>query len=560
MKNNTLKWLSQSAGRKKLRIILLSVIQAALGGSGVLYALLLRNTVDGAADKDKKAFLISIISVAILVVIQILLRASVRRLEELSRSDLENTFKARLFGVLLRKNYSSVTEKHSGEWLTRLTSDTQNVANGMTEILPGILGMAVKMLGALIILMVIEHRLMYILIPCGLVLILFTYIFRKKLKSLHKDIQHKDGLLRIFMQERLGSLAIIRCFSAEKSTEHLAAEKMAEHKKARMKRNSFSNICNMGFAAAMNGMYILGLFYCGFGIIGGRISFGTLAAVLQLISQIQTPFANITGYLPKYYAMTASAERLREAEFFENNSTVPPASLSDVQYYYSSVFSEISIRDIDFNYSKGQQVLSKFSMTIKKDENIAFTGQSGCGKSTLMKLLLRLYCEDSGEIFLVDKNGKAKPLASNMHRLFAYVPQGNYLMSGSIRDIVSLGNPECRDDVKIKKALHIACADEFTDKLDNGLDTVIGENGLGLSEGQLQRISVARAIFSDNPILLLDEATSALDEQTERRLLENIRSMTDKTVLIITHRPAALEICDKIITMKGKCRYEASSI
>ena len=324
MKDSILKWLSSVTGKYKLHIIILAVLQGILGGSSVLYAMLLRNTIDSAAVRNKADFWLNLWLVIGLVAAQILLRAVVRWLEESSRSAVENIYKSRLFEVLLKKDYASVTDTHSGEWLNRLTSDTQVTANGMIEILPGILGMAVTMIGALVMLLIIEPKFLYVLIPGGAALIVLTYAFRRVLKRLHKAIQENDGTLRVFLQERLGSLMIVRTFSAEKQSVVQANEKMADHRRARLKRNHFSNVCNIGFSAAMNGMYLLGLGYCGLGIIGGTVSYGTLTAVLQLISQIQSPFANITGFLPKFYAMTASAERLREAEQFADDCTAEP--------------------------------------------------------------------------------------------------------------------------------------------------------------------------------------------------------------------------------------------
>lgn len=383
-------------------------------------------------------------------------------------------------------------------------------------------------------------------------MIILTYAFRKVLKKLHKSIQAKDGKLRVFLQERLSSLVIVRTFLAEQQTNVEAQQKMSEHKEARMKRNHFSNICNMGFSAAMNGMYLLGFGYCGMGIIGGTVSYGTLTAVLQLISQIQSPFANITGYLPKFYAMTASEERLREAENFADDCKEKAIEKSEIQNFYENDFSAIKLRNVNFTYktSDKESVLKNISFDIKKGENIAFTGHSGCGKSTVLKLLMCLYHCDKGEIFLRRSDDTEIPISSEWHRLFAYVPQGNQLMSGTIREIVAFADKsEIHNEEKLKQALKISCADEFIRELENGMDTILGERGLGLSEGQMQRIAVARAIFADSPILLLDEATSALDEQTEKKLLENLRSMTDKTVIIVTHRPKALEMCDKIIKM-----------
>ncbi len=552
MRNNIIRWLSEVIGKHKIKIIILSLIQAVLGGSGVLYALLLRNVIDNASEKNQSSFLLFFIGTILLTVMQILLRALVRRLEELSRSLIENILKSRLFGVLLKKEYSAVTAVHSGEWINRLTSDTKITADGIVEILPGIIGMFVKMAGAMLMLLVIEPKFLFILVPGGAALIILTYAFRRVLKKLHKVIQEKDGKLRVFLQERLSSLVVVRTFSAENQTNIEAQQKMSEHKEARMKRNRFSNICNMGFSAAMNGMYLLGLGYCGMGIISGTVSYGTLTAVLQLISQIQSPFANITGYLPKFYAMTSSAERLREAENFADDCEEKSIEKSEIKRFYENNFSAIKLRNISFTYkiSDRENVLKNISFDIKKGENIAFTGHSGCGKSTVLKLLMCLYHCNSGEIILQKSDGTKVPLTSEWHRFFAYVPQGNQLMSGTIREIIAFSDKsEIRNEEKIKQALKISCADKFISELENEIDTILGERGLGLSEGQMQRIAIARAIFADSPILLLDEATSALDEQTEQKLLENLRSMTDKTVIIVTHRPKALEMCDKIIAM-----------
>ena len=559
-KENTIKWLWEVPEKKKFYILLLTIFQSLIGASGVLYAFLMKNIVDTAAAHAKQDFYKNIIFIITLTVAQIAFRAFIRKLEELSRSTFENIFKKRLLRNIMRKDFGKINAVHSGEWLNRLTNDTVVVATNYTDIIPGLSGMIVKLVSAFVMMIVLDRRFALIIVPGGIVLGILTYAFRKVLKRLHKNMQEKDGKLRIFLQERISSMMIIRSFAAENQIEEEADEKMTEHKAARMRKNRFSNVCNIGFAAAMNGMYLFGTIYCGYGILVGTLSYGMLTAITQLISQIQAPFANITGYLPKFYTMTASAERLMEIEKFGDDLSENTFSLSEINDIYNGKMKCIGLKNADFTYYSAAgnlesltkenqpEVLNNISFTINKGEYVALTGHSGCGKSTALKLLMCIYKLDGGERFITYNDGTTHELNSEYHRLFAYIPQGNQLMSGTVRDIVSFADKSQSDnDEKIMKALEIACAGEFISGLENGIDTLLGERGAGLSEGQMQRIAVARAIFSDSPVLLLDESTSALDQKSEEQLLKNLREMTDKTVIIITHRPAALEICDRIL-------------
>ena len=560
MKQSARRWLYTVPGNRKWYIVALTLVQALLGGSGVLYALLLRGVVDAAVGGSRTAFWQNLILIIALAAGQLLLRAVVRWLTELTKSTFENTFKKRLTETLLKKDYLRVSAVHSGEWMNRLTNDTVVVANDYTEIIPGLVGMAVRLVSALVMIIAIEPLFAAILIPGGGMLALFTILFRKIMKRLHKKVQESDGKLRVFLQERIASLLMLRSFAAEEQTLARAEEKMHAHKAARMRRNRFSNLCNIGFGAAMTGMYLLGVGWCGYGILVGTISFGTLTAIMQLVSQVQAPMANITGFLPRYYAMLASAERLMEAEHFEEDGE-KAKPLSEIIPFYQNRLSVIGLKDVFFTYypvSDDAQriektdmpvVLENLSIKIRKGEYTAFTGASGCGKSTALKLLMCVMHPDAGTRYYTDKQGENCELTSAYRRLFAYVPQGNYLMSGTIREIVSFAEPKAKnDDERLYHALRIACAEEFVSELEQGVDTLLGERGTGLSEGQMQRIAIARAIYSQSPILLLDEATSALDAATEQHLLENLRTMTDKTVVIVTHRLAALSICDRVLS------------
>lgn len=565
---STLGWISNVAGRKKLYIGILLIVQMMLGISSVFYAVILRAVIDEAVEKNTQGFFYYVAAFAGLVIFQILLRAINRFLEEYSRATMENSFKERLFSFLLKRDYASVSAVHSGEWMNRLTSDTVVVADGLSQIIPGVVGMLVKMVGALVMILILEPSFGYILIPGGILLIILTYGFRKVLKRLHKQVQEADGNLRVFLQESLGSMLVVRAFAKEEHILNSASRRMEVHKKARMKKNHFSNICNVGFGGVMQGAYVLGAGFCGYGILMGTMSYGTLMAILQLISQIQSPFANITGYLPKYYAMVASAERLMEVESYNAKIETEHKnlkSLGDIHTLYENCFSGLTLEQVDFTYQPPVKniesvmplVLAGVNIEIRKGEYVAFTGPSGCGKSTVLKLLMCLYPLDAGSRWIDITNGNRIrnntfqnriPLTADYRRLFAYVPQGNHLMSGTIGEIVAYSDKAAmQEEDRIWKALRIACAEDFVKELTLGLNTLLGERGLGLSEGQMQRIAIARAIFSDNPVLMLDESTSALDEKTEEQLLYNLRVMTDKTVLIVTHRTAVLNICDKEI-------------
>lgn len=555
MNTSAFAWLRKQLHPQRNRIAILLLLHILLGGSSVLYALLLKRVIDAATNGCDTRLAGCFMGLIALTAGQIALRAAERHTAERTRSECENRLKAGLFGHLLEKDYAAVTAVHSGEWMNRLTSDTVVAANGYTEILPNAGGMLVKLVGALVLLLLLEHRFVPILLIGGVLMILLTYLFRKVLKRLHKTVQEKDGAVRTYLQEILGSMLVVRSFSAKEQSAYQAQLRMNTHQTARMQRNRFSNLCNIGFGSAMQGMYLLGIGYCASGILNGTVSYGTLIAVMQLVAQIQSPLANITGYFPRFYAMLASAERLMEAENYADDGSSGAKTHDEINRFYRDEFSAIAVKIDEFSYRDEQRqrmaVLRGLDFRIRKGEFIALTGDSGCGKSTLLKLLLCLYPLEHGTRLLECQEKEAILLTAKEHRLFAYVPQGNHLMSGTIREIVSFADRgRMADTNAVQNALRIACAEEFVAALPDGIETELGEHGHGLSEGQMQRLAIARALFADCPILLLDEATSALDAETEQRLLHNLREMTAHTVLIVTHRPAALEICDRVFRMQ----------
>lgn len=535
--NDTLKYLKDISKDKRSYFFILIIVQILQGLSSVMFALLLRSVIDSAI-AHSKTLLIRNMSLFIgLILFQILLSSLIRYYNELSKASLENASKARLFKQILNRDYSYISSIHSAEWMNRLTSDTVVVSTGLTEIVPGILGMMAKLIGALGMIIFLEPRFIYVLVIGGVLMISLTTIFRNKLREFHKNMQEKDGDVRVFLLEHLHSLMIIKVFTKEDDAYNKSLNTMEEHKESRMEKTRFSNVCNIGFSLMMNGAYLLAAIYSVIGIYKGTVSYGTLMALLQLVNQIQTPFANITSYIPKYYAMLASVERLIEVEKV-NDDTYGICNNNSFDY--------IELKDVNFLYDR-DEVLKDFNFKLNKGETVAFVGPSGCGKSTVLKILLSLYpISDGNKTICID--GNTYELTSNYRKLFSYVPQGNQLMSGTIKDVVCFSNDF--DENKVWQALDIACASEFVRKLPDGLDTVLKEQGTGISEGQMQRLAITRAIYSNRPILLLDEATSALDVNTEKEVLNNLKNIKDMSVIIVTHRLEALSICNRIIEFK----------
>ena len=563
---STLVWLRKATNKYRPFVVVLTVFEIIVSGLGVCYALVMKQMVDRAVAKDSHGFVMGMIGFGLLVLSQLVIRVITRQMSEYTRSSMENTLKQNLFRSLLVKDYGRVSATHSEEWMNRLTSDTAVCAGGMTDILPGFLGMMIRLVGSLVLIIYLQPVLAFIMIPGGVIFLVITIVLRKPLKRFHKSVQEKDGQVRMYLQERISSMLVVRSFGVESIAVDQAADTMELHRSSRMRRAWMSNICNSGFSLAINGMYLLGIGYCGYGIINGSVTFGTLTAMIQLIGQLQSPLASLGGYVPRYYTTIASAERLMEVELYEDTDIEDMRSENEAKVLYKDQLREIVFDHISFQYPeeagesdfiddgtalhKGE-VLSDISFTIRKGDYVAVTGMSGCGKSTVLKLLMGLYQPKAGRISVRlddDKDITLDIPIKDMRRLFAYVPQGNFLMGGSIRDVIAFGKPQ--DDDRMANAICVACAD-FVYELPMKLDTVLGEKGAGLSEGQMQRVAIARALYTERPVLILDESTSALDQQTEETLLQNLKKLTDKTVLIVTHRPKALSICNNILDLQS---------
>lgn len=535
-----LSWFLTISRGKRAELVTIILGNAVFAASGTAFALFCRGIVDSAIDGERGGIISYALFLGGIVALQLLLRLICNSLSERVRAKTEMELRSEVFGALLSAELRELKKYHSGELLNRMFSDISICSNGLVGIVPSAVSLFTQLVCAAAVMIILEPRFAVLFIIAGALLFLVTRLMRSRLKGLHKEVQEKEGAVRSFLQEALENPAVIKVFGAEKRVEARNDNNQLEHFRVRMKRRGYSIAANAGFSLVFQAGYVLALIWGAFGIFSGGMTYGTLTAVLQLVNQIQSPFAGLSGLLPQYYTAIASAERVMEL------LAVTSEEKTGKRLNYAD-FTELSVNGASFSYGEGE-VIKRADFTLKKGSVTALTGVSGGGKSTLFMLLLGAYKPTAGEIVYKTENGTYSAGLEG-RSCIAYVPQGNCLFSGTVRENVSFFEEKPNDE-RIAAALKAACAEEFVTELRGGLDAVIGENGAGLSEGQAQRLAVARAIYSGAGILLLDEATSALDEETESRLLRNISELTDKTVLIVTHRPAALKICTKKLTLK----------
>ena len=441
--------------------------------------------------------------------------------------------------AILGKEYGSLKPYHSGELVNRVFSDVSVVKGGIMNLLPTLLQTAVSFIGAAAILISWDWRFVLVMIVAALIGSGVVVGFREPMKRRHKRMQAAEDALHASTQETLENIRLVKASVSEDRAignmdddrEQLVAEQMRNGK--------LSIAFNSGMGVVFDiSRLICYLWGCVKIFQRAGFTYGSLAAMLSLVGRIQSPIANGMRLVSQAYGVVASAERLLEV-----------IGLPDEEQGETlSSFDAVEMREVSFQYDDGvDDVLLNISTTINRGDFVALTGISGGGKTSLFQLLLGIYRPTSGSI-LFKNHGKEIKACRGTRNLFAYVPKGNTLMSGTLRDNLTMFTDHATDE-QIDQAIKAACLEDVV--AENGLDAKLGERGVGLSEGQAQRVAIARALLSGAPILLLDESTSALDEQTEARLLENISAMRDKTVIIVTHRRAALAICDYTLHIEG---------
>ena len=536
---NAKRWLKKEIKPYNGYIALLTVLNVLATVFSLAFAFLVRYLINDASAGNKNGLIFFAILLLAVLFSRILLQALTGYLAERLCSKIVVQLRLRIFSKLIHADYASSQKYHSGELLNRLTTDIQEVATDSVRFTPMVVSMCVQCVGAIVALLTIDPLFTGIYVVCGGLFAGITAIFRNQIKKRQKAVLQADGQSRAFMQESLASTLALKSYSAEQKTQNKAQSFFNAYYQARMKRNVLGSTMNGVYSILSNFGLVFALVWCGISLLGGNTDYGSILSVILLLMQFQQPLSGISAVIPIYYARLTSGERLQELDAL-------PSDRIQADNPISLPFKDIFVNNVQFSYGR-ENVLNNVNFTVQQGETVCFTGSSGAGKSTIFKLLLNVYSPTGGSIQI---NGQ--PLTSKDRRYFAYVPQGNFLFSGTIYENLTFFTDEKDETLlkeKIKKALKIACA-EFVFDLPEGLNTLLNERGTGLSEGQMQRLNIARAILSNRDILLFDEATSALDVQTELALLENIRSLTNKTCLIITHRQPALAIADRILQIE----------
>lgn len=537
-----LKWIYCRIRRYIPLTAAVSVVSALSALSFVALALITKRVMDIATGDTSGSLLKSGILLFAVIAIQVLLSAAQSILNAYSNGKQTIAFRNYLFGVLCRKKYADISAYHSGDILNRFTSDIDTVVTSSVNIIPNVVSIATKIVAGIGTMLFMNPYIAAAVLLCGVTFPAIGRAINKRYKYMHKECQRTEGRTRAFLQECFENIVVIKTFISEAPFIKKLDSYMDDNFRLKIKRTSISVIANISLYALFTAGYYAVLLWGAGGLSGGTLTYGTLMAFLQLISQLRAPLQNVSGILPQYYSALASAERLME---LEGAADEPFPAAAERLEKIKKDFRTLEIKNLFFGYA-GESVLRDFSLCAKRGNITAITGESGSGKSTLFKLILGLYEPQSGSITV---NGEI-PLDASLRGLFAYVPQGNMVLSGTVRENITMNNRTVTDE-QIERAARAAEIYDYITSLPDGFETHLAERGAGLSEGQIQRISIARALLTNAPILLLDEATSALDEETETRVLANIKSMTDKTVLFITHRNTSLKVCDRIVHVEG---------
>lgn len=528
-------------------VVLIALEGAVLSVCGVLLALASRWMINLATDGGTVRDLLKpCLCIAGIIIAQVLGRLGGNLLRTAVAGKITIRLRSQLFAKLINKDYSQIAEYHSGELLNRCTGDIDHVVSVVTGVFPNTISLITRFIAASAVLISLEPMLALVAVAVGVLMIGASRLYKKRFKQLHKECQKSEGKTRSLLQECFEYIIVIKSFMTGDPVKRRLNSLMDDNYKLKMKRTVVSGTSGSAVSLLFSAGYYMTIAWCSYGIMTGNgMDYGTLLALVQLIAQLRSPITSMSGLVPQYYSALASAERLMELYDMDDEEGV--SEKLDVKETYDNMNS-IEFRDVTFAYDT-EDVIASGSFAVEKGTITALVGRSGQGKSTVFRILLGLFRPREGDI-VFNCGEKVVNVNAGTRRMFAYVPQGNMILSGTVRANLEWGAEGITEE-QLAEAAKAADIYDYIMSLPKGFDTELGERGQGMSEGQIQRISIARALLCGAPVLLLDECTSALDEVTEKKVLTNIKNLKTKTVLIITHGKAALDICDGTILLEN---------
>ena len=543
---NETKWLYSYAAKYKWLIVLYIVIGLFATGLALAASLVTKNLINEVIGGK-----ISAAAVALYVFLGlsgIAVSALNRRLSAKISLRVNNEIRADVFGKFISTTWEEVSAFHSGDLLNRINGDVSTVADSVIGWIPSVTIKSAQFIGAIAIICYYDAAmalLSLISIPAAA---LISSLLLRKMRSYGTKIREAGSELMSFFEESLQNIQTVKAFGLSQSLDGRLAQLQKIYYDTSLEYNALS-------VKVTSGMSVLGLFvsylcmgWCIFRLFTGAIDIGTMVLFIQLSSYLSSSISSLISSVPTVISATVSAGRIISVLNLPREEEDESLAAREIADFDEAP--EIEFRDVSFGYKNGGKVFSEVNLTVAPGEFAAFVGPSGGGKTTLLRLLLGLVKPQSGKATLSAK-GKTTEISSVTRRIFTYVPQEKAMFSGTVAEMLRLFSPEATDE-EINAALKAACAYDFVAALPEGINTPLGERGAGFSEGQNQRLAIARAVLRKAPVLLLDEATSALDLETERRVLENITALCrGKTLIVMTHRESVLPLCDSVYRISG---------
>lgn len=525
-----------------------AILNAVIGLLGVAVSLAQVGAVQHAIDLSTPALqghacnphriFIAVVVMALLMVAGLLLTVASTWVSNILGIKAQNHMQQRMLDRILRTQWQGREKFHSGDVLNRLEFDVNNVVTFLTETIPDSLSVLAMFIGAFCYLFAMDAVLAVITIAIIPVFIAISKIYVRQMRRLTSEVRTSDSQVQSLMQETIQHRMLIKTLESETPMTQRLEETQSNLRHKVVRRTVFSVFSNIILWIGFRLGYLIAFLWAALRMSKGSLTFGGMTAFLQLVGRIQGPARNLTKLVPQAVSVFTAAERLMELEEDPLDETGEPLRLESP--------CGIRLEHISYQYeNKDKEIIKDLSFDFPPASCTAILGETGAGKTTLVRIILALLKPQKGRATIYNQQQQEATLTPLTRCNFAFVPQGNTLLSGTIRDNLRLGRLSATEE-EMKEALHKSCAD-FVLELPQGLDTPCSEAGGGLSEGQAQRIAIARALLRNSSILVLDEATSALDPETERQLLNNILEKRDTTVIFVTHRMAVIDYCDQTL-------------